>query len=182
MARVFKRDEVWWIDFFDEEGKRHRRKVGPNKRVAKEVLNDILAKVARAEYLGVVEEKKITFSDFAKEYLERYGKTRLSHRSYEREKGIVRNHLIPFFGGYLKAITKAKIESYMAKRLEDGASPSTVAKEFARLRHMLNWAVDQGYLTEDMINKEYLRWLYTAFTRATQKLFLVGFGNEIIGD
>ena len=45
-----------------------------------------------------------------------------------------------------------------------------------------NVFVDQGYLTEDMINKEYLRWLYTAFTRTTQKLFLVGFGNEIIGE
>jgi len=30
--------------------------------------------------------------------------------------------------------------------------------------------VDQGYLTKEMINTEYLRWLYTAFTRATEKL------------
>ena len=47
------------------------------------------------------------------------------------------------------------------------------------------WAnvfIDQGYLTEDMINKEYLRWLYTAFTRATEKLFLLGFGKELIGN
>ena len=38
--------------------------------------------------------------------------------------------------------------------------------------------VDQGYLTDDMINKEYLRWLYTALTRATEKLFLVNFKEE----
>lgn len=35
--------------------------------------------------------------------------------------------------------------------------------------------VDQGYLTEDMINEEYVRWLYTALTRATDELFLVNF-------
>lgn len=38
------------------------------------------------------------------------------------------------------------------------------------------WAhvyVDQGYMTDDMISRDYLRWLYTAFTRATEKLFLV---------
>ena len=35
--------------------------------------------------------------------------------------------------------------------------------------------IDQGYLTEDHINKEYYRWLYTAFTRATKKLYLVNF-------
>ncbi len=35
--------------------------------------------------------------------------------------------------------------------------------------------VDQGYLTEEMVNQEYLRWLYTAITRATNELFLVNF-------
>jgi len=38
--------------------------------------------------------------------------------------------------------------------------------------------VDQGYLTENMLQKEYLRWLYTAVTRATKKLFLVNFENR----
>ena len=33
--------------------------------------------------------------------------------------------------------------------------------------------LDQGYLTKEMVNEEYLRWLYTAFTRATEKLYLV---------
>lgn len=43
-----------------------------------------------------------------------------------------------------------------------------------------NVFIDQGYITGDMINKEYLRWLYTAFTRATKNLFLMGFGNPVI--
>ena len=38
--------------------------------------------------------------------------------------------------------------------------------------------VDQGYLVEDMINKEYLRWLYTAFTRPVKELYLVNFNKE----
>ena len=33
--------------------------------------------------------------------------------------------------------------------------------------------VDQGYMTDDMLSPDYLHWLYTAFTRATEKLFLV---------
>ena len=35
--------------------------------------------------------------------------------------------------------------------------------------------VEQGYLTEEMINVEYLRWLYTAITRAKKQLYLVNF-------
>ena len=33
--------------------------------------------------------------------------------------------------------------------------------------------VDQGYITEDMLTPDYYRWLYTAFTRASEKLYLV---------
>ena len=33
--------------------------------------------------------------------------------------------------------------------------------------------VDQGYMTEEMLSPEYCHWLYTAFTRATDQLFLV---------
>ncbi len=35
--------------------------------------------------------------------------------------------------------------------------------------------IDHGYLTEDMLDTEYYRWLYTAFTRPTEKLYLVNF-------
>lgn len=33
--------------------------------------------------------------------------------------------------------------------------------------------LDQGYMTEDMLTPDYYRWLYTAFTRATETLYLV---------
>ncbi|QIA07794.1 ATP-dependent DNA helicase [Draconibacterium halophilum] len=35
--------------------------------------------------------------------------------------------------------------------------------------------VDHGYLVEDMLDTEYYRWLYTAFTRPAEKLYLVNF-------
>ncbi|MBN1252366.1 MAG: AAA family ATPase [Bacteroidales bacterium] len=38
--------------------------------------------------------------------------------------------------------------------------------------------VDQGYINDDMINIEYYRWLYTAFTRPVEKLYLVNFANK----
>jgi len=38
--------------------------------------------------------------------------------------------------------------------------------------------VDQGFLPDDKIDKEYVRWLYTAFTRATDELFLVNFNAQ----
>ena len=38
--------------------------------------------------------------------------------------------------------------------------------------------IDQGYLRDDLLNREYLRWLYTAVTRATHELFLVNFNSQ----
>ena len=38
--------------------------------------------------------------------------------------------------------------------------------------------VDQGYVTEERMDREYYRWLYTALTRATEKLYLVNFKDE----
>jgi exodeoxyribonuclease-5 len=42
--------------------------------------------------------------------------------------------------------------------------------------------VDQGWLAEEHIDTEYLRWLYTAFTRAADKLELVNFNKEFFGE
>jgi len=38
--------------------------------------------------------------------------------------------------------------------------------------------VDQGWVNEDRLDREYYRWLYTAITRATEKLYLVNFRDE----
>ena len=41
--------------------------------------------------------------------------------------------------------------------------------------------VEQPYLPEG-INKDYLRWLYTAITRATERLYLIGFKEDFFED
>lgn len=41
-----------------------------------------------------------------------------------------------------------------------------------------NVFVDKGYIKDDSFNVEYLRWIYTATTRATTNLYLIGFGEE----
>lgn len=38
--------------------------------------------------------------------------------------------------------------------------------------------IDQGYVTEDTITEDYIRWLYTAITRATGHVYLVNWPEE----
>ncbi|MFT3886250.1 MAG: AAA family ATPase [Flavobacteriales bacterium] len=42
--------------------------------------------------------------------------------------------------------------------------------------------VDQGYVTEEMIDREYVRWLYTAVTRASEQLYLLNFHPRFWGE
>ena len=83
MSRTYRRDGFWWIDFKDAQGVRHRKKVSPSKRVAKEVLDGILGNVARRIHLGIIEDSAIGFAEFAKIWCERVAPT-LRPRSRER--------------------------------------------------------------------------------------------------
>ncbi len=43
-------------------------------------------------------------------------------------------------------------------------------------KHVL---IDQGFLPDNTLDKEYLRWMYTAVTRGTEKVYLLGFKEEM---
>jgi integrase len=173
MSRVFQRDCDWWIDFKDARGVRRRKKIGPSKRVAREVLDGILGNVARRQHLGIVEESAISFADFAKEWKRRVAPT-LKPRSQERWFGIVEKHLKSAFSGTLRAITQSDAEAYMMRRLAEtkpdkartvngkeskgkrrvrGATPATVNRELTVVKHMLKRAVEWGYLGESRVAK-----------------------------
>lgn len=176
MSRVFQREKngPYWIDFKDARGIRRRRKIGPSKRVAGEVLDGILGNVARRVHLGVIEESAISFEDFAKIWRERVTPT-LKPRSRERWFGILDKYLIPAFPGTLRAITAADAEAYLRQRRKpekcprcDGKgkvstgpcsrckgakaiapSPSTLNRETTVLKHMMRRAVVWEYLSRN---------------------------------
>jgi len=41
--------------------------------------------------------------------------------------------------------------------------------------------IDQGFLPDNSTDKEYLRWMYTAVTRGTERVYLLGFNDEMFG-
>jgi integrase len=152
MSRVFRRDGNYWIDFKDASGTRHRRKIGPTKRVAREVLDGILGNVARRQYLGVIEDSQIGLADFAKIWRERV-EPHLKPSTALRWFGIIENHLKPYFKGSLRSISGANVESYVAQRLKTGANPQTVNRELSVLRHMIKRAIRWEYLERDPLTK-----------------------------
>ena len=79
---------------------------------------------------------------------------------------------------------KAKRKQYLKVREHPFFNALQVKFAYAVTCHKAQggqWDVvflDQGYISEEMINVEYIRWLYTAFTRATRRLYLVNFHSS----
>lgn len=141
---VFKRGNFWWIDFYDADGRRRRKKVSPEKRIATAALRDIQVKITKGEYLGLKEET-ITFREFSARYWSAVSHT-FSDQERDRARRILDQQLIPRFGQErLSRISRQQVEAYMAERAGQ-VKPGTVNKELIRLRHLLNRAVAWGYL------------------------------------
>jgi len=150
MARVFKRNGAYWIDFLDADGVRHRKKGGPTKRIATELLRDTLGKVVRQEHLGLL-DSKVAFSDYATRWVENM-RTKVKARSYVQYEAITRLHLIPAFPGSLKALSHRQVEAYIAKRLDEGAKPSTVNVSLAVLKAIVRAAVRERHLARNPLD------------------------------
>jgi exodeoxyribonuclease-5 len=41
--------------------------------------------------------------------------------------------------------------------------------------------IDQGFVKDEMLDRNFARWLYTAFTRASDKIYLINFNDNFFG-
>jgi integrase len=147
---IFLKDKNWYIDYY-VKGHRKRRKIGPSKKLALQALKNAQIKIARGEYLGIYDEKKIRFEDFVKKYLDfsKANKARSSHRRDE----VSTDHLKLFFKGKnVFEITPRLIEKYKIKRLEK-VGPAAVNRELACLKHMFTKAIEWGYVKDNPAKK-----------------------------
>jgi len=133
----------FWISYFDERGHR-RRERAPNAHTlieARDCLTRKKDEIARNKVLGVKPPSEESFGSLAERYLKHHKAQLTSKRSYEREIGIVENHLKPFFKGRVADIRKVDVQDFVNERALKAAK-ATVRKEYRCLSHMLSLAVD----------------------------------------
>ncbi len=144
MSRVYKRGNLWYLDF-EINGKRHRKSLGTrSKRVAELALKDLDVKIAKEKY-DLAPPEKIRFDEFAYKFLDWY-RVQNSKKSYEDYWNLFTSTIIPYFNEtWLTEITIQTIEIYKLERTKKIA-PGTVNKELVALRHLFNKAILWGYL------------------------------------
>jgi integrase len=142
---LFKKNNWWWLDYYDSQGKRHRKKAAPDYQTAKTMYRDTMTAIARGEVLGVREEG-LRFKDFADKRYWPTVKPTLSKWEQVRARSILDTQLLPRFGDTkLVKLRREDVERWQAER-RDAVSASTANKELMRLSHLLNRALDWGCL------------------------------------
>lgn len=127
-------------------GKQKWVKGGPTKKLAEEILRDILHNVDNGTYREI---RDIGFTDFAREWLRSYGEINLKPSTFQSYRYKVEARLIPYFENIkLTAIAPVSIQSYVATRSKE-AKPQTVRNELVQLKRMLKHAVTWGYLKQN---------------------------------
>lgn len=92
------------------------------------------------------------------------------------------NNIIEDYNG--DPILRSKTDKLKALRQDPYYNALQIKYAYAVTCHKAQggqWAnvfIDQGYMTDDMLGPDYFRWLYTAITRATQRVFFVNWKDE----
>lgn len=146
---VFKKGDNWYIDYY-VNGRRKRKKIGPSKKLALQVFQNVQAKIVKKEFLGIYENKKMLFSLLCEEYLE-YSKANKAFSTYNRQDRISINRLKPYFGdNYIFEITPQMIEKYKISRLKT-VSPATANRELSTLKNMYTMAIKWNYVNTNPV-------------------------------
>jgi integrase len=151
---------LWWYDFTDNAGRRHRGTTGTTDR--EEARDELERQKERREQevtgggLAGPDPAKLVFEDLAAMLLRDYRVN--GRKSVERAEASIKR-LAEFFGGQkVRAITRPRLDAYVCERLEarpkkPAAKPATIQKELAALRRMFSLAVDGGLVTPSRVPK-----------------------------
>jgi integrase len=108
--------------------------------------SEVVKRATRLAHVGT-EKVPITFAELAEEYRPFAERTK-SESSLRSEKCTMKK-LLEYFGSRkLTQIAPYDVERYMLKRGKE-VSPSTVNRSYALISHMLNKAVDWGYIKDN---------------------------------
>lgn len=119
-AQNIRRRGRGWIVYYRANGRQHMKSFADSKyggergsrEAARLHLAQEQAKIARGEFRPPT---RITFEEFAAEWLRDYAATHVRSKTYVGYEGVLRLHLVPHFGGLqLAEITRKQIDAFVA--------------------------------------------------------------------
>jgi integrase len=165
--------KTYWIEFYDETGKRKRERIGPSKQAAEQRLRDILKARTEERHIDRDLAARVTLGELCRWYLD-LPEVR-AKASYERDVDSIQN-LKRILGETtkLRELNAGRVEGYQRRRLEEYRTvylrrkkqpsafksmaanpkkvrPATVNREIACLKTMISRAIKHGKLDSNPI-------------------------------
>jgi integrase len=131
----------YWMHWTDAQGRRRWRKVNvATLQQARKARAAELVRVEQSRVLGFAPPGEDTFAEVAARFLA-HQKARLTSKAYDREKGVINEHLVKFFPGPIASVRRVDIQRYITKRAVE-VSAHSVQKELNILKHLLRLAIE----------------------------------------
>lgn len=144
--RLYQRGSVWYIDY-SFKGKRVRKRIGPSRERAEEILKRINRKIRKGNTEGLDRQTFLLFEKVCDEYLN-YSAANKAKSSYRRDQISITNLLNVFRGRLITDITAYELEQYKNQRRRK-VQPATVNRELACIKHMFTKALDWKLIKEN---------------------------------
>lgn len=142
---LYRRGRVYWVNFYIN-GQRVLQSTGTrNRRDAEQIYQELRRRANAQRHHVALGGSKMLFSELASQFL-----TKTGNREYHRDR---LDQLLPVFGPRrITTISRAMVDAYRTDRLEE-VSNATVNRDVAVLRHVLFWAVDEGFLAANSLSR-----------------------------
>ena len=138
MSRVFKRGEIWWIDF-SVGGHRVRRSAGSTrKKDAEEIMARMMEEVRQRKFLGKKPDRSLSY------LLNRYYNEVSTEKKRVKEDFYNIKILLKYLDDImLSEVTPAKLNQFKKTRQDEGLSAAAVNRPLALLSHAFNTAIKE---------------------------------------
>lgn len=148
---VYKRNDVWWIDYY-VNGRRKRERIGTNYKLAQQILAKRKVQIAEGKYLEKRQESNLRLDKLIELYMEH---TKDKKRSHKRDITSTKKIVEFFKMKTIAAISPYMIEEYIAQRKrstnQHGRSPkpATINRELAFLKRVFSWGIENKMISSN---------------------------------
>jgi len=149
-------NKIYWIEWYDETGRKRRERIGPSKQAAEQRYREVLK--ARTEDRHIEKDRAARMSlKQLSDWYKGLGEVK-AKRSFARDVELIDNLLTRLKEETkIRDITPGRIDSYRTSRQQEPSPrypgeairPATVNREVACLKSMLNRAVRHHLIREN---------------------------------
>ncbi len=165
---LYKRGQVWWMQF-TYKGRLVRRSTETgDKKLAEKIHAKVVTQIAEGKWFDRPIGAQKSVSELLEKYMKEHSARNKAPKSHIRDRSLGA-HLNSCFGNLvLTELSPRLISGYKVRRRDEGAAPNTVNNELRLLGHAFNLAVKEwewvgsnpvSKVSKERVNNRIERWL-----------------------